>query len=116
MPTRVYLFADQSSYEDHVNIENSAGVFTPAKGEFTMAMTIGRSGEYILFHEYSHMILANVPDMSYPSWYNEGFADFMATMHFRGDDVAIGEIPPGHVFAVANDSRWVPLSELFHGG
>jgi hypothetical protein len=115
MPTRVYLFADQSSYEDHVNIENSAGVFTRARGEFNMAMTVGQEGEYVLFHEYSHMILANVPDMSYPIWFNEGFADFMATMHFRGDDVAIGEIRPGHVFAVANDSRWVPLSELFHG-
>lgn len=115
VPTRVYLFADQDTYEDHVHLENSSGVFTPAMGEFTMAMTIGKSGEYILFHEYTHMILSNVPDMSYPSWYNEGFADFMATMRFVDDDVVIGEIPPGFVFAVADDSSWVPLSELFHG-
>ena len=115
VPTRVYLFADQSSYEDHVDIENSAGVFKPTYGEFTMAMTIGGGGESILFHEYTHMILSNVPGASYPSWYNEGFADFMATMRFEGDNVVIGEVPPGFVAAVADDRGWVPLSELFHG-
>lgn len=113
VPTRVYLFADQHSYEAYVDVEYSAGVFKAAYGEFTLAMTIGGGEESILFHEYTHMILANVPDMTYPSWYDEGFAEFMSAMRFEDDNVVIGATPPGT--AVADYRGWVPLSELFHG-
>jgi tetratricopeptide (TPR) repeat protein len=39
-------------------------------------------GDTILFHEYAHHFMFNYFPAAYPSWYIEGFAEFMATTEF----------------------------------
>ena len=73
VPTTVYLFPDQRSYDAHVGMKNSAGMFAYRGGQFTLALNaIEGESEDLLFHEYTHLILANTGSR-YPAWYNEGF-------------------------------------------
>lgn len=115
VPTTVYLFPDQRSYDAHVGMRNSAGMFAYRGGQFTLALNaIEGESEDLLFHEYTHLILANTGSR-YPAWYNEGFAEVMATMRFVGDDVHLGRVAQSNVTAVAQSNRWVPLGELIRG-
>ncbi len=115
VPTTVVLFPDQRSYNAHSPMENTAGVFVSRNGTFTIALNAIEDGSQdLLFHEYTHLILANAPE-HYPTWYNEGFAEVMSTMRFVGKDVHLGRVSQSNVDAVAQFNRWVPLSELVRG-
>ncbi|MCR9159635.1 MAG: hypothetical protein ACE37F_04750 [Nannocystaceae bacterium] len=115
VPTTVYLFPDQRTYDAHVGMKNSAGMFAYRGGQFTLALNaIEEGSQDLLFHEYTHLILANTGNR-YPTWYDEGFAEVMATMRFVGDDVHLGRVAASNVTAVAQFNRWVPLGELLRG-
>lgn len=115
LPAQVFLFPDQRSYQKYTARENSGGVFTLRDGEFTIALNANsEDGQELLFHEYTHLIVANTGNR-YPDWYNEGFAEVMATMRFVGSEVHVGRVSPSNLRAVAEYNRWVPLDELLGG-
>jgi hypothetical protein len=113
-PTSVYIFPDQSFYEALGGPPNSAGYFTWNDERFIMALN-GNDGRELLFHEYTHMILANVEDRVFPTWYHEGIAELMSTIRFVGDEIEIGQMPGNAAEAVANAPRWIPFEDLFAG-
>jgi hypothetical protein len=110
----IFLFPDQLSYEKNAGLRNTSGWFRNDLLGFVMAMNVSH-GREILFHEYTHLILANVEDLTFPSWYDEGLAELMSTVRFLEGHVEIGRIPSTRTNAVASFSRWIPLHELFSG-
>ena len=40
---------------------------------------------HVMFHEYTHHILLSSTEASYPSWVQEGLAEFFGTVRFRSD-------------------------------
>jgi tetratricopeptide (TPR) repeat protein len=67
----------------------------------------------ILLHEYSHhFMFLNSPDVVYPGWLVEGFAELNATAIFRDNgDVVIGQMPGYRAWSVA-DTYLLPASRL----
>lgn len=49
---------------------------------------------HVMFHEYTHHILLSSTDASYPSWVQEGFAEFFGTVRFRSDGNLLLGGPP----------------------
>jgi tetratricopeptide (TPR) repeat protein len=49
---------------------------------------------HVMFHEYTHHILLSSTEASYPSWVQEGFAEFFGTVRFRPDGNLILGAPP----------------------
>lgn len=49
------------------------------------------------FHEYTHHILNAVVREGFPRWYDEGFANYLATMQIDDDTVVVGDPSAAHL-------------------
>lgn len=47
-------------------------------------------GRLVLFHEYTHHFLLGTYSSAFPAWFQEGFAEFAATMRIAEDGATIG--------------------------
>ncbi|HEX8554236.1 MAG TPA: hypothetical protein VF695_05980, partial [Sphingomonas sp.] len=67
---------------------SGAVVFTPKR--------IGEGGQYdidsqvVLFHEYAHHFLQSVFTRAYPSWFLEGYPEFVSTVRFDKEQAIVG--------------------------
>lgn len=48
---------------------------------------------HVLLHEYTHFLSHKNRSVRYPSWYSEGFAEMLSTVHRREDVVRVGAAP-----------------------
>lgn len=44
----------------------------------------------IIFHEYTHMFMAQNTSMAEPRWYSEGMAEYYSTMKFNNSEMVLG--------------------------
>ena len=71
----------------------------------------GKEARYIAFHEYSHHLIAAYTATKYPLWYNEGFANFLATYQHRDATFTIGA--PKQVYGpVLQQKKWLPMEAI----
>lgn len=82
-----------------------AGVFTNTlEGGFsvinaaqeTTSNQVGSYAKSVLLHEYNHFLLRTTEEtLAYPTWYDEGISDYLATLQFDGKQVVIGQEAEG---------------------
>ncbi len=72
------------------------------------------TGRIILFHEYTHHLLRQYSPFPYPTWYNEGFADFLSTAAFDGSRVIIGKPVANRLLALKKTGEWLRVEELMN--
>ena len=58
------------------------------------------------YHEFAHHILNSYGVAYYPRWYNEGYAEFLASFETEKDRVIIGRPSTGFAYAL-NDMNWL---------
>jgi hypothetical protein len=69
-------------------------------------------GETVLYHEYSHHYMAQYFPSAYPVWYQEGFAEYFASVKFNKDGVAeIGRPEMARLPALYNET-WLSTRQL----
>lgn len=68
-----------------------------------------------LLHEYAHHFMLQYHPAAYPSWYVEGFADFVATAIIRPDYVEFGNISPIRGSWLTGSSSWVSYEDILFG-
>jgi len=62
-------------------------------------------------HEYAHLLLRdNFPVM--PLWFEEGFAEYLASLKVTGTQAELGSVPPQYATLLAN-TPWMPITALF---
>lgn len=68
----------------------------------------------VLLHEYAHHLMTTVsPNLVYPLWVSEGFAEFNATATFGGDgSVTFGQ-PPAYRINSLRSRNPLPIEKLF---
>ena len=56
---------------------------------------LGLSAQTVLLHEYAHhFMISSWPNLAFPAWYTEGFAEFAATALFNKDGgITVGAAP-----------------------
>jgi len=69
-------------------------------------------GLEVLLHEYAHRLMFQYARISYPAWYVEGFAEYMAGAQVGDGRASIGEPPAGRVQTLARP--WTPYEELLN--
>jgi len=121
-PLRIFLTKDPNSFRALTGAPMQArGLFVPTdRGNYALvgADSLGPaakgalSGRQVLFHEYTHYILAS-NGSQVPSWYNEGFAEYMSTTEFRDDGGYTLGCPPQYRTAAVAQRQWLPMAELF---
>lgn len=63
------------------------------------------------YHEFAHHIINSYANSYYPRWYNEGFAEYLASFEARKDRVIVGK--PATDFAYAlNEPRWLDIDVM----
>mgnify|MGYP006289534151 CR=1 FL=1 len=98
VPVTVYAYASYDDYIDDTGAYGTAGFYIPRPTGPVSVLSLEDgdedwhlSGKRVLFHEYTHHILHQYSPLEYPRWYDEGFAEYMATMEFDGDHAVIGK-------------------------
>lgn len=92
----VYSVKDNRTLKQVYGTDNIGGVYrTDLRGPVFLLTTrrgFGRdkSARYVAFHEYTHHLIATYTQTNYPRWYDEGFANFMATYEQKNGKFTIG--------------------------
>ncbi len=83
IPTRIFLVP--RSTRDLGFDAKVAGYFQATmRANYAAIAPAGAFSDEVLKHEYVHFLVRNQGRQLYPAWFDEGFADFFATLRVRG--------------------------------
>jgi tetratricopeptide (TPR) repeat protein len=116
-PLSIVLPRNREGFRALTHNDEFVGLFqsTP-RGNFAFAIASGDSGgratgAEILFHEYTHHMMA-VNGARVPSWYDEGFAEYMSATQFKADGSYTRGCPFQERDASYMRENWLPMGRL----
>jgi tetratricopeptide (TPR) repeat protein len=116
-PLEVYLCNGRSQFlETFPNARPDLVGFYQATPDIVAAYgifsdTSGFSSQEVLFHEYAHHFMFQHFATAYPTWYTEGFAEFVSTTTFTEDHIILGRASTERANTL-NHSTWLPMQQL----
>ena len=92
---------------------NTAGFYAASPDLIAAFSTRGNANfaQEALLHEYAHHFMMQVSQTAMPSWYVEGFAEYLMTAKFRPEAVEWGEVDRGRAFQLVT-AGWLPMEKL----
>lgn len=118
LPLTVYAFRKVQDFASEMNVKNMAGFYLdrPSGALTFLGMDRARSafsltGRQVLFHEYVHYYLAQFSPLLYPTWFNEGIAEFYATFKRKGRSLSFG-LPANFRAPALDRYDWLPMEKL----
>lgn len=112
VPTYVFAFGNSSHFRSFVpgGNRNVAGYFhdTYRANYLVTDQTKGLDAMYVTFHEYTHFLVRNQTSLVYPTWFDEGFAEYMGATRIEEDRVIVGGILAER-WAL---DGWMPMREV----
>jgi tetratricopeptide (TPR) repeat protein len=113
IPTKIFAFEKSVDFQRFTHSSNTAGWMSPGMRSNVIAFTDyrGMDSSQIIRHEYIHFVLNNATSIEYPTWYNEGFAEYMSTFEVRDDELIIGTAERARV-QVLNWAPWISLRRV----
>ena len=95
---RMIAFRSSRDFRRVFALRNLSGVTLSSLKRYTLAFgPDGRRGyasrALTAFHEYTHYLLRHHRQLNYPVWYEEGYANFLSTVHVTEEGVVIGYVP-----------------------
>ncbi len=92
---------------------NAVGYFVPEMRANYAAMfpVSGMPLDDVLKHEYVHFLVHNRDSLSYPPWFDEGFAEVLSTLVARGKRIEYGNVMSNRAAALSYGS-WMPFGKL----
>jgi tetratricopeptide (TPR) repeat protein len=89
-----------------------AGLFTPGmRANYAVIVPSGSPSDEVLKHEYVHFLIHNRDTQLYPPWYDEGFAEVLATLRVKGGVIEYGKPPEWRMDSLAQGS-WLPFRRV----
>ncbi len=105
VPTKIFFLPRRES--DLGFNANIAGYFESGmRANYAATVPTGSYSDEILKHEYIHFLIHNRDRLLYPTWFDEGFADFFASMSVRGQRFEYGKPMDARVSWLVN-SPWL---------
>ncbi len=114
IPTQIFAFKRIGDFQRFTRSSNVAGWMLAGMRNNLIALADyrGMDSSQIIRHEYIHFVLNNATAIEYPTWYNEGFAEYMGTMEVRkNQELVIGTAQRERV-QVLNWAPWMPLRRV----
>jgi tetratricopeptide (TPR) repeat protein len=71
---------------------------------------------HVFLHEFSHYLNLRNTRLDYPTWYSEGFAEFLGSIRTRGNMMEIGSVPPWRLYELesrGSRGKAIDLEEIF---
>lgn len=69
------------------------------------------SARHVMQHEYTHHFAMQAGNTALPSWYVEGFAEYMMTAVFTPDHVDFGDVSPSRLVALRGQ-KWLSIEQI----
>lgn len=113
--TQIYLFGDAQLYSLIQADTEVAGFYRDTLQGARMVVGAEsnlQDASLVLFHEYAHHITRSRSRIQYPLWYDEGFADVLASAEIGSQDVVIG-LANSWREEIIKKQPLLPLAELF---
>ena len=93
--TTIIAFATSAQMAKFPFRDASAYMTPTLRGNIvTLPLDRRRVATAFLYHEMAHVLARNDGGLAYPTWYNEGFAEFLSSAVIREDVASIGRLPP----------------------
>ena len=95
-PVEVILFGNANEFIQNIHTHRVAGFAAHDKaGRLFIVMPVslwGADAMHDIRHEYVHTLMA-YHVFQLPQWYNEGLAEFLASVRIRSDEIILGKPP-----------------------
>lgn len=112
--TKIFAFASKSQFRPFRGGSGIAGFFIPGLRDNQVAL-VDHSQDLgateIIFHEYVHFVLRNGTNVTYPMWYDEGFAEVLSTVQTYEDKLILGGLPRVRVEWFER-GKWLPMKRV----
>lgn len=116
VPTRIYAFRSTIDYARFATRRTGA-IFMPGLRTNTILLHAPSRGTWAregVFHEYVHYVLRNGSQVTYPVWYDEGFAELLSTALVHKDLMAVGAMPKRRIDWLRL-GEWMSIERLVSG-
>jgi hypothetical protein len=97
LPVQIYSFRSQRDYLA-ISPRNVGGYFGYSQTGPVMVISPenkGRINSRVLYHEYVHYLMRSIYSANFPTWYDEGIAEFYSTLKIVSDTIVVGLEPKG---------------------
>ena len=113
VPTEIYALTGVNVSKNFGVSRNIAGFFRPGlrRNIIVIRDTFSMDGAAIILHEYVHFLIRNKSSLNYPTWFDEGFAEYLSSTEIESGVVTIGGVPK-HRIASFKHSAWIPMRRL----
>lgn len=120
VPLQIIAFRNQNEFKQfaplwHGKPVRLAGLYQMGEDRNFILLDLSSENPYqTVFHEYAHLLLnGNYPPTQ--PWFDEGFAEYYASITIQGNKVEVGRAPAGELEILAQ-SRLAPVLQLFSVG
>ena len=105
LPLTMLVFRRGRDFAELTGSNRYAGVTLPSIHQYRLLAVRGQPGAPTdnAWHEYTHYLLRNRADQSYPLWYEEGLATYLGAADLDGNPVVLGKLPRRQMRTVVKD-------------
>jgi tetratricopeptide (TPR) repeat protein len=113
IPIEIYAFRRRSDFETLGIDPKGVGQFwTGLRKNLIIIRDVPRFSETsIMMHEYVHFLLRNNIGFGYPTWFDEGFAEYLSAGSIRAGKFEVGGFPEHRRWSLFNQ-WWIPVREI----
>jgi tetratricopeptide (TPR) repeat protein len=114
VPTRILAFQKVSDFTPFSPLRQAAGFFSPSVRANNVALADyarGLDATTVIYHEYVHFVLQNGTSVTYPVWYDEGFAEVLSTVQTHEGKLIVGAVPPARIPSLER-GQWLSMKRV----
>ena len=115
VPVRVYVAKNEKALKSVIGVGGFGGMYTMTHNGPAFVLN-GKAGfrrggqaRHIALHEYTHHIVAAYTELDYPRWYNEGFANYLATFTYKDGTFRVGDPHQPYAYSL-RQKNWMPMT------
>ena len=115
VPVRVYVAKNEKDLKSVTGVGGFGGLYTMTHNGPAFVLN-GKAGfrrggqaRHIALHEYTHHIVGAYTELDYPRWYNEGFANYLATFTYKDGTFRVGDPHDPYAYTL-RQKNWMPMT------
>ena len=115
VPVRVYVAKNEKALKSVTGVGGFGGIYTMTHNGPAFVLN-GKAGfrrggkaRHIALHEYTHHIVGAYTELDYPRWYNEGFANYLATFTYKDGTFRVGDPHQPYAYSL-RQKNWMPMT------
>ena len=115
VPTLIVVANSEKEFEQVKGATDAHGVFlnTIRSNFILMREVTGADENHIILHEYTHFLMRNWNSMSYPAWYQEGYAELLGATEVASKRVELFGYNEGRLYTL-QVSPWIDAEQLLN--